>query len=106
MSEKITYRLYAMFIMHETLDIASKERFCRITPNYALVYTDKELEGKGIREITDKEMYRLSEVENQWLLDCNVILITENTMDNEAEFIKQMSARLEAVEKVLAESKE
>lgn len=103
MSEKKQYRLYAMFISHDALVFASKERFCRVTASYALVYTDKVVEGKGIREITDADAYRLSEVEREWLSDCNKILITESTIENEAEFIKEVSERLDKVEAALKE---
>ena len=105
MSEKKTYRLYAMLITPEAIELAGKERFSRVTANYALVYTDKVIENKGVREITQEESYRLSNDEQAWLLACNMVVITENTAENEAEFIKDISAKLEQVEEALKEER-
>ena len=97
---KISYKLYALEVNKQGLETASKERFSRITPFYVLVYCDGEPPEDGI-EITTTETHRLSEQDERWLQDCNVVILVEEAKKHEAEIAGDMKRRLERLEEAL-----
>lgn len=103
---KIQYKLYALEVNKAGIETASNERFCRITPFYILVYSCADEAPAGAIEITQTETHRLSKQDEQWLLDCNIVILTEEAKKHETEIAKDMSARIDAMEKYLAENRQ
>lgn len=102
---KITYRLYALEATADNIRSVKETRFCRITPYYILVYTDGEPPKDGI-EMTQSNTHRLSEHDEQWLSDCNIVIIAEQAKKHEAEIAADMAKRLERLEAALKAEKE
>ena len=61
------YRLYALPTTPAALDGMGPQRFSRVTPEYSLVYTDKE-QPKGSVEMKEEDATRLSAADENWLL--------------------------------------
>ena len=103
MSEKneVKYRLYVL--PPDKMDEAEKERFTRATGLYILVYTDKEMEYP---EITEEELWRLSENETTWLVQCNVKIMLDEAKKHEAEITASMNEKLDRLEKELKRLRE
>lgn len=101
---KIRYRLYALDVTREAMDKASAERFSRVTPFYVLFYTDGEIPTEGI-ELAGSETKRLSEEDERWLADCNFVILGEELERRKPELLKDLSERVDALERVLEEKK-
>ena len=97
---KITYALYAMELSHQNVKIAATYRFCRLTPFYILVYTDRDKPENAIN-VEQTETHRLTEADNQWLEDCNTAILAEKMKEHEAEIAAEMMERIERLEKAL-----
>lgn len=102
---KITYKLYALTIDRDGIKTASEQRFSRITPFYILIYTDKEAPKDAI-EIGEAELHRLTAADEQWLTDCNVTILLEETKKHEAEIAADLAKRMEKLEAALKVEKE
>lgn len=102
---KIRYRLYAINSDAENVKRASNERFCRITPFYILIYTNAEIPQNGI-EMTQSETHRLSAQDEQWLRDCNIVILAEQAKIHEAEIAAETQKRLDKLEEALLEERE
>ena len=101
---KIRYRLYATSADAESIKIASNERFCRITPFYILIYTDGDIPKNGV-EMTQSETHRLSAQDEQWLRDCNIVILAEQAKIHEAEIAAETQKRLDKLEEALREER-
>lgn len=99
----IKYRLYALDVNKDGIETASKERFCRITPFYILIYVESGKEPKDAIEITQTETHRLSKKDEQWLLDCNIVILAEEAKRHEAEITADLQNRMKRLEEILAE---
>ena len=105
MSDKTKkYRLYALPMNEESVRKAERERFSRITGDYVLIYRTGRM-SKAV-EVTESETHRLTEAERRWLYDCNMALIAEATHENMGGVLQSLSAKVDALEKALAEQKE
>lgn len=102
---KIRYRLYAINSDAENVRRASGERFCRITPFYILIYTDGEIPEGGI-EMTQTETHRLSARDEQWLRDCNIVILAEQAKIHEAEIAAETQKRLDMLEEALKKERD
>ena len=102
---KISYKLYAVGVTTESMKEVSTERFCRITPFYILVYTAGDAPKNSV-EMTQTETHRLSEQDEQWLRDCNIVIIAEEAKKRESEIAADMAERLSRLEDALKEEKE
>lgn len=106
---KIVYKLYAMELNEDNMKTATKWRFSRGTiapfPGYILIYTDKEAPNGAI-EITEATANRLSEEDESWLLDCNMLILAEETEKRKPEILKELNERVEMLESVLKEKTE
>lgn len=99
--EKTAYRLYVLPTEPETISYAEEnERFYRITPRYALIYTSGEIHLRHA-EITSAEIKRLSDADMSWLRDCNLALLAEAARENEGAIAQDMSNRLDRLEAAL-----
>lgn len=98
---KIVYKLYALEMKRETIELAGTERFSRVTPFYVLIYTAGDAPKDSI-ELSGSETKRLSDEDERWLLDCNIVILREETEKREPEIIKDLSDRVERLEAALA----
>lgn len=96
---KREYRLYLLPLDESGLRIAVAERFSRITSKYVLVYSENQIE-KSV-EITEKDLKRLSSAEKDWLFECNIAIIAEETERNAPNIIKMMSEKLDLLDEEL-----
>lgn len=103
---KITYKLYALDTSKDGIETASKERFCRITPFYILVYCEGGRTPKDGIEITQTETHRLSKQDEQWLLDCNIVILAEQAKKHESEIAANVQERLKKLEEILKAERE
>lgn len=97
----IAYKLYALDANEDGIRQAAQERFARITPFYILVYCKDGTAPKGGIEMTQTETHRLSSQDEQWLLDCNIAILAEETKRNEAEIGKRIKEKMQKVEELL-----
>ena len=100
----IKYRLFALPPTNEGIEVAQKNRFSRVTKDYALVYSDEEV--KGGKEVTEENLYRLTKADSKWIQDCNYAIIFEETKRKEKEISANLSDTINRLEEVLKESKE
>lgn len=96
------YRLYALPTTPAALDGMGPQRFSRVTPEYSLVYTDKE-QPKGSVEMKEEDATRLSAADENWLLSCNLTLIKEEIERKKPELLRKLSEKIESMEAILAE---
>ncbi len=101
---KINYRLYALNVDKDGMAEAAEQRFSRITPFYILVYVNGE-PPKDAVEITQTETHRLSRQDEQWLLDCNMVILAEEAKKHEGEITADMNRRIERLEAALKAEK-
>lgn len=102
---KIAYKLYAVGVSVESMKEVSSERFCRITPFYILVYTNGEAPKNSI-EMKQSDTHRLSEQDEQWLRDCNLVILAEQAKLHEAEIAADIQQRLDRLEEALKANNE
>ncbi len=101
---KIVYKLYAMELNRDNMRSAATERFSRATPFYILVYTNGELPENGI-EIINDDKKRLTDEDERWVQDCNLIILAEQAKKNETKIAQDMQKRLEQMEQILEQAK-
>ena len=97
-----TYRLYAMPTTPSTIDGMGHQRFSRITPEYSLVYTDKD-QPRGSVEMKEEDATRLTAADENWLLGCNLTLIKEEIERKKPELLMRLAEKLENMEALLEE---
>lgn len=106
MSEaKKPYRLYAMPLTQENMEIAYGERFSRITRGYVLIYT-RENAPENCVEIGIEEINRLTSEDYAWLSDCNCLIVADAAKANEAQIASDLKKRMEVLEMALKAEKE
>lgn len=101
---KIVYKLYALDVNRDNIELASKERFSRVTPFYVLIYTDGEPPKNSV-ELAGTETKRMSDEDEKWLMDSNIVILAEETERRKPEIIKNLSDQIEALETILEEKK-
>ena len=99
------YKLYAAQVTGETVELAEKERFVRITAGYMLLY--RKSAPKNIRavEIRGADLKRLTERDRLWLADCIAVLLAEGLKNNRESTQKRLNELLDAWERELAEER-
>ena len=106
---KNTYRLYALSLTAENIEIASNERFSRATPKpepgYVLIYTAGKAPAAA-QEIGGERVKLLSQADAVWLLDSNAAIVAEEFEKNGKEVFQELSERVEALENELRRKKE
>ena len=102
--EKI-YRLYALTITQESVEIAMMERFSRIAPGYILIYTaDKQ--PKGSIEINGEDVKRLTKADSDWIMICAATLLRERMEQNQTQSMENLSRMVDQLSAVLAAERE
>ena len=93
------YRLYVLKTDADGIAKASATRFSRLTGNYILVYTEEKMQAP---EITEEEIWRLTEMDSRWLLKCNIQLALEDFRGRQEEIAQTVLNKLKIVEDELA----
>lgn len=102
--EKI-YRLYALTITQESVEIAMMERFSRIAPGYILIYTaDKQ--PKGSIEINGEDVKRLTKADSDWIMICAETLLRERMEQNQTQSMENLSRMVDQLSAALAAERE
>ena len=99
------YKLYAAQVTSETVELAEKERFVRITAGYMLLY--RKAAPKKIRtvELRGADLKRLTGQDRLWLADCIAVLLAESVKKNRADTQKRLNELLDAWEREMAEER-
>lgn len=102
--EKI-YRLYALTITQESVEIAMMGRFSRIAPGYILIYTaDKQ--PKGSIEINGEDVKRLTKADSDWIMICAATLLRERMEQNQTQSMENLSRMVDQLSAALAAERE
>ena len=102
--EKI-YRLYALTITQESVEIAMMERFSRIAPGYILINTaDKQ--PKGSIEINGEDVKRLTKADSDWIMICAATLLRERMEQNQTQSMENLSRMVDQLSAALAAERE
>lgn len=99
------YRLFALPINDDCVKRGSKERFCRITPRYILIYKTGRKPETSV-EITEKEIGRLTKEDEHWLWDCNSVLLADAVKEKTPEILSGLSDKINKLETTLKKAKE
>lgn len=102
--EKI-YRLYALTITQESVEIAMMERFSRIAPGYILIYTADE-QPKGSIEINGEDVKRLTKADSDWIMICAATLLRERMEQNQTQSMENLSRMVDQLSAALAAERE
>jgi len=94
------YKLYAFEPTEENLKAVQDSRFYRITTKYILLY-DCNQRTTNYNVIGENELHYLSYQDKQWLLDCNMAIIAEETKHNEAKIANSMGLMIDRLEVAL-----
>lgn len=96
------YRLYALSVTQNAVEIAMKERFSRIAPGYILIYTADE-KPEHSAEINGADIRRLTKADEDWIMLCAAALLRERldaaapqSMENLSRMIDELSEALDA----------
>lgn len=100
------YRLWAAATDEDSIKAAETERFSRVGVAYVLIYARKKPESGKWAEITDENVNVLNAAEAQWLWDCNVTLIAEETAKNREAIMESVNEKLEKLEAALKRQRE
>ena len=109
MPDKKIYQLYAMHYSDEAAKEAIKHRFNRINGRYILIYECENTLNTPVSAyhiIDENEIGYLSESEKIWLLQCNVQIITEESLAKQDDILRSFSEKLNQLEQELAKEEE
>lgn len=97
------YSLYVMRCTQETIAVAEKERFSRITPEYVLVLAKLRPATVKSVEIPKDSLRKLSRNDKVWIKDCFVVLTAEELKAKEADIVESLSDKISKLETALQE---
>lgn len=95
------YKLYAARVTGETVELAEKERFVRITAGYMLLYRKTAPRKMQTVEIRGNDLKRLTENDRLWLADCIAAVLAEGVKKSKADTRKRLNELLDAWEREL-----
>lgn len=98
------YELYAFQYSHEAVDEAVKHRFNRINKQYILVYEEPDnfnTQNFVYHIINENETGYLSDDEKVWILECNIQIITEESLTRQDDILSSFAEKLEKLEQEL-----
>lgn len=72
-----TYKLYAAAVSRETAEKLEKERFYRMTAEYALLYRRAKPRNLPCVEVKGADLRRLTEADRLWLADCIAAVLAQ-----------------------------
>lgn len=70
------YKLYAAAVSRDTAEKLEKERFYRMTADYALLYRRAKPRNLPCVEVKGVDLRRLTEADRLWLADCIATMLT------------------------------
>lgn len=108
-NEKMKYQLYAMPYSPEAVSDAVNHRFNRINGKYILIYECNKsvyVPTTGYHIIEQNEVDCLSEAEKLWLIECNTILIAEESEKNADQILQSFAEKLQRLEEELKKESE
>ena len=106
---KKTYQLFAFPYSHEAVEEAIKHRFNRINSRYALVYDEADKLNTGnivYHIINEDEIGYLSDDERVWILECNIQIITEESLNKQDEILTSFGEKLDLLAQELEKEAE
>lgn len=99
------YRLFFMLSDRRNIQYASQNRFSRITLDYILVYTQKTRmkppTGSSMEISARDDLFRLTEKDREWVLDCARSVMYEDLMRNKADSLQNLSQMVDRLEEEL-----
>lgn len=107
--ENKAYKLCASLYSHEAVDEAVKHRFNRINGRYVLIYEEADkLNTDNIvyHIISEDETGYLSGDEKAWLLECNIKIITEESLLNQDDILTSFGEKINLLEQELEKEAE
>lgn len=104
MSEEAIYRLYALAASHENIERAVKERFSRITPGYALIYTNGAAPEESV-EITGEDVKRLTKDDEAWLMSCAGRLLMDRLEAEGSRAVQDLNGMVDRLAAALEEER-
>lgn len=104
MSEKMRYGLYALKVNAENMELASRQRFNRITPGYILIYTADGAPENSVG-VCGEDIHRLGSGDTGWLFDCNIALITEEAAKQAQAIAQELDDKMSGFEAALEEER-
>jgi len=93
----------------EAVEEAIKHRFNRINGRYVLIYelSDKLNTDKSLYHIINEdETGYLSNDEQVWILECNIQIITEESLKKQDDILASFSEKLDLLERELEKEAE
>lgn len=107
--KSIKYRLWALPISDETIDVADASEFSRIGEGRVLIYSDEpkkriHLDAEEIKDGESTEV--LSDAEKGWLERCNMTILERFAKQHRLPLDKTIPMFLEALEKELRRAKD
>ena len=94
------YRLYAFPTNQKNVNAAIRYRFNRITPTYILVY-DKKEKPQNCVEIKEKDVFRLTRQDKDWLMSCCIAQLSEVINRSQEETFQKMDQIIRNLENEL-----
>ena len=94
------YSLFAMPATAANIEIASNERFSRITPKYILIYA-KDKQPPSSMAIDGEDLNRLTKADKQWIKDCIVTLFADAVQKQPENIERSMEKHIEMLEQAL-----
>lgn len=96
--EKTTWRLYVIKLDKNGLKAAAEARFSRVSEKCVLIYSDKPMNEKEVRE---ENAWRFKPEEAEWLAGCNMQLLLEDAQRRQDEIRKTLAERIGVLEEEL-----
>lgn len=99
-AERTTYKLYAAAPNAQTIRAAERERFSRVTPGYALFYTNSQAPEDSV-ELDEKELHRLTQEDAAWVMQCAGTLLMERLEQCDADSMRRLSGMVDRLAEAL-----
>ncbi len=103
---KAKYRLWAAATDANSTATAEQARFSRVGTAYVLIYDKRKPNIEHCVEVAESEINALNAAEAQWLWDCNVALIAEETAKNRKQIMESIDEKLDRFEAALKRQRE
>jgi hypothetical protein len=100
-----TYKLFAAAVSRETAEKLEKERFYRMTAEYALLYRRAKPRNIPCVEVKGADLRRLTEGDRLWLADCIAAVLAQATTKKRSSTAQRVSQLLDLWEKELEQEK-
>lgn len=95
------YKLYAARVSRETAEKLERERFYRMTAEYALLYRKATPRNISCVEVKGEDLRRLTEADRMWLADCIATVLAQAVAKKRSTSAQRVSQLLDLWEKEL-----